>query len=168
MAQPNKRWIIRDASGQIDGPFTTEKVLYKIGRGEFSGEESIANYPDGKWIPISQDPQFYDKLLEIISNNENIERSEDTRVLEFTRAQDTEVHSAQTPEPPPTPASGEEETVSGAQSERESESQDQGAEEETHAPVALSRERGRSRKTKKEAQGHRARRHAARALSRDL
>ena len=54
MEQSNRRWIIRDASGQISGPFTTEKILYKIGRGEFSGEESIAHYPDGKWIPISQ------------------------------------------------------------------------------------------------------------------
>ena len=81
----NRRWIIRDASGHIDGPFTTEKVLYMIGRGEFSGEEFIAHYPGGKWIPITQDPQFYDKLLDVISNDENKLPSEQTRVLEFTR-----------------------------------------------------------------------------------
>ncbi len=90
----NRRWIIRDATGRIDGPFTTEKVLYKIGRGEFSGEEAIAHFPDGKWIPISQDPQFYDKLLEILANNSNEESSEDTSVMEFTRAAETEVRDS--------------------------------------------------------------------------
>jgi hypothetical protein len=91
MGQGNRRWIIRNAAGQIDGPFTTEKVLYKIGRGEFSGDESIAHYPDGKWIAITQDPQFYDKLLEVISDDENSEKSEDTRILEFTRPHDTQI-----------------------------------------------------------------------------
>src|SRR5437868_544021 len=101
MEQGNKRWIIRNAAGQIDGPFTTEKVLYKIGRGEFSGEESIAHYPDGKWIAISQDPQFYDKLLEVLSQNEPAEGHEETRVLEFTRPQPTQI------EPTPTTPPGE-------------------------------------------------------------
>ncbi len=93
MEEGNRRWIIRDASGQIDGPFTTEKVLYKIGRGEFSGEEFIAHYPNGKWISISQDPQFYDKLLEVLSDDPNVEASEDTHVLEFTRPHHTMDHS---------------------------------------------------------------------------
>lgn len=83
MGEGNRRWIIRDASGRIDGPFTTEKVLYKIGRGEFSGDEAIAHYPDGKWIAISQDPQFYDKLLEVIASQEPEEP--ETRVMDFTR-----------------------------------------------------------------------------------
>jgi tetratricopeptide (TPR) repeat protein len=87
--QSNRRWIIRDATGRIDGPFSTEKVLYKISRGEFSGEESIAHYPDGRWIPISQDPQFYDKLLEVISNSANHEPVEETHVLEFTKPQES-------------------------------------------------------------------------------
>lgn len=99
MEQGNRRWIIRNAAGQIDGPFTTEKVLYKIGRGEFSGEESIAHYPDGKWIPISQDPQFYDKLLDVISADENQEPSLETRVLEFTRAQETKIHTTANKDP---------------------------------------------------------------------
>src|SRR5882757_4894779 len=104
MSEGNRRWIIRNASGQIDGPFTTEKVLYKIGRGEFSGDESIAHYPDGKWLSISQDPQFYDKLLEVISDDENMEPSEETRVLEFTRAQETRVNADTIP---PKSADGE-------------------------------------------------------------
>src|SRR4051812_46707718 len=96
----SRRWIIRDASGRIEGPFATEKVLYKIGRGEFSGEEHIAHFPDGKWIPISQDPQFYDKLLEVISTNADEEKIEDTRILEFTRAE----QAGDADKPPPEPA----------------------------------------------------------------
>lgn len=90
MNPSNRRWIIRDTDGRIEGPFTTEKILYKIGRGEFSGEEYIAHFPDGKWIPISQDPQFYDKLLELLSANSNAESIEETQVFEFTRQQGTD------------------------------------------------------------------------------
>jgi tetratricopeptide (TPR) repeat protein len=110
MGQGNRRWIIRDASGRIDGPFTTEKILYKIGRGEFSGDEHIAHYPDGHWIPISQDPQFYDKLLDVISEDENQEGTEITHVMEFTRPEQpekdpepTQTKSSATPEHTQTP-----------------------------------------------------------------
>lgn len=81
----SKKWITRDGRGQIEGPFTTEKVLYKIGRGELTGDESIAHYPGGNWISISQDPQFYDKLLEVLSHDRATAGSDgDTPVLEFT------------------------------------------------------------------------------------
>lgn len=87
MAEGNKKWIIRDASGRISGPFTTEKVLYKIGRSEFSGDEAISLYPGGKWISITQDPQFYDKLLEVLAANPTAGIDDTTRILEFTKPQ---------------------------------------------------------------------------------
>lgn len=99
MGDGNKRWIIRDASGRIEGPFNTEKILYKIGRGEFTGEESISQYPGGKWISITQDPEFYDKLLEVISNDPR-DASENTAILDFTKPKDG-----------PTVARSEKETV---------------------------------------------------------
>jgi tetratricopeptide (TPR) repeat protein len=71
MSDSSKKWIIRDTVGRISGPFTTEKILHSIGQGEFTGEESIAYYPGGAWISISQDPQFYDKLLDSLSNEEH-------------------------------------------------------------------------------------------------
>src|SRR4051812_10289118 len=70
MGEAARKWIIKDAEGRILGPFTTEKILYKIGRGEFDGQEFVALHPSGDWIPISQDPQFYDRLLESLSENE--------------------------------------------------------------------------------------------------
>ena len=98
MEQSNKKWIIRNAAGRISGPFTTEKILYSIGRGEFSGEEYVSFYPGGKWIPISQDPQFYDKLLEVLGTSENEEVSPSTHVLEFTKPQqDTKVQGSKGP-----------------------------------------------------------------------
>ncbi|MCB0384633.1 MAG: tetratricopeptide repeat protein, partial [Bdellovibrionales bacterium] len=69
MAKQRKRWIIKDSEGRISGPFPTEKVLYKIGRGEIGGEESIAVYPGGDWFPISQEPQFYDRLIEVLAGS---------------------------------------------------------------------------------------------------
>jgi tetratricopeptide (TPR) repeat protein len=71
MAEKTRKWIIRDTEERITGPFTTEKILYKIGRGEFSGDESVAYYPGGTWIAISKEPQFYDKLLESLSHEED-------------------------------------------------------------------------------------------------
>lgn len=62
-----KRWIVKDALGRISGPFSTEKVLHQIKRGELMGEEQISLYPSGQWIQISKDPVFYDKLLDVLS-----------------------------------------------------------------------------------------------------
>lgn len=84
MEQSNKRWIIKDASGRISGPFTTEKILYKIGRGEFSGDEAIAHYPGGHWVPISTDPQFYDKLLEFLAARQDQPADAHTEFFEIT------------------------------------------------------------------------------------
>lgn len=68
MGQEQKQeWIVKTEDGRIRGPYTTQKVLEKISQGVFSGEEQISQYPGGKWFPISQDPEFYDKLLEVLS-----------------------------------------------------------------------------------------------------
>ncbi|MGZ3722074.1 MAG: tetratricopeptide repeat protein [Bdellovibrionales bacterium] len=145
MEQGNRRWIIRNAAGQIDGPFTTEKVLYKIGRGEFSGDESIAHYPDGKWISITQDPQFYDKLLEVISDDENMEPSEETRVLEFTRAQETRVNTNTEP-----PRSDDETTEPGTDAgTTTSAKKDLPEDDDGSGEVVKLRASGRARRTRK-------------------
>ena len=49
------------------GPFSTEQVVDLINAGHLDGEEEIARYPGTEWFPITQDPQFYDKLIEILS-----------------------------------------------------------------------------------------------------
>jgi tetratricopeptide (TPR) repeat protein len=61
-----KRWLIKDSEGRVRGPFYTDDVLKRIKNGEFSGEEFISLYPSADWSPISNDPTFYDKLLEIL------------------------------------------------------------------------------------------------------
>lgn len=67
MSTEKKQWIIKDPDGRIQGPFTTEQILSKITQGEVSGNEMISLYPGGQWISISQDPQFYDRLLDVLS-----------------------------------------------------------------------------------------------------
>lgn len=64
-----KTWIVRDREGKIYGPFNTEQVLVQIDRGYFMGGEDVALYPGGKWIPISNAPEFYDRLLEALAQD---------------------------------------------------------------------------------------------------
>lgn len=59
-------WIIKNEKGQLKGPYETSKVLELISSGHFDGTEMIASYPDGKWMQISKEPQFYDKLMEAL------------------------------------------------------------------------------------------------------
>lgn len=59
-------WVVKTSKGQIKGPYSTEAILRMIGEGAFSGHEMISKMPDGKWTLISQEPAFYDKLLEAL------------------------------------------------------------------------------------------------------
>lgn len=149
MSQSSRRWIIRDAAGRIEGPFTTEKVLYKIGRGEFSGEEQIAHFPDGKWIAISQDPQFYDKLLEVIAVDDGQEKIDDTHILEFTRPQEARPDLAGTVsrvirETPSTPPPSDPEADLEVEGEAEADSETQ-----TEVPKPKSKSKSRSKSKKR-------------------
>ena len=56
-------------SGQIRGPYSTKRVLQKINQGLFTGDELISKYPGGRWMTISQDPVFYDRLLQVLSGD---------------------------------------------------------------------------------------------------
>ncbi len=78
MVESRKKWIIKNVDGLVLGPYTTEQILNKIRSGDFMGEESIALYPGSQWRPISQDPQFYDSLLEALSGHVAVDVSEDT------------------------------------------------------------------------------------------
>jgi hypothetical protein len=62
-----KTWIVRDREGKIFGPFSTDQVLQQIDRGYFMGGEDVALYPGGRWIPISNTPEFYDRLLDALA-----------------------------------------------------------------------------------------------------
>ena len=59
-------WIIRSHKGQILGPLTTKEVLHRISDGSLHGDEMVSSYPDGKWVPLSKEPEFYDQILSIL------------------------------------------------------------------------------------------------------
>lgn len=67
MSENSKNWIVKDAEGRLRGPFSTQKVLKQIERGDYVGNEMIALYPGGQWISISKTPEFYDKLLDALA-----------------------------------------------------------------------------------------------------
>lgn len=68
MSKSEILWIVKSNANQIKGPYTTEALLRLIGEGVFSGSEMISRYPDGQWSSLSQEPQFYDKLLDALEN----------------------------------------------------------------------------------------------------
>lgn len=63
-----KKWIIRNLDGHIYGPFEVEKIQELLNRGIFSGDEQVAEYPVGDWMPMSADPQLYDLVLEQLAS----------------------------------------------------------------------------------------------------
>ena len=77
-----KRWLIKDKEGHVRGPYLTDDILGRISRGEFSGEEKIALYPGSDWISISQEPQFYDELLNILyDSSEPLDVQKDSKKI---------------------------------------------------------------------------------------
>ncbi|HAG91487.1 MAG TPA: hypothetical protein DCL41_06430 [Bdellovibrionales bacterium] len=91
MSEQMKRWVVKDAMGRISGPFTTEKILHQIKRSELTGDEHVSLYPSGKWIQISKDPIFYDKLLEVLSSeNQGTEEEQETNNEDFVTVPDFE------------------------------------------------------------------------------
>ena len=68
MAQPkSSNWIVKDTVDKIYGPFTTEQVLAQIDKGYFIGEEMVAIYPGGNWVPISRASEFTDRILDVLA-----------------------------------------------------------------------------------------------------
>ncbi len=70
-----QKWIVQDAEGKIWGPFTYEKLIRQIENSYYSGEEMVATYPGGEWSKMSSRPEFYDKLLESLSNDHKTQRT---------------------------------------------------------------------------------------------
>lgn len=78
-----KRWLIKDKDGRVRGPFYTDDILARIQRGEITGEEKISLFPNTDWIPISNDPQFYDQLLDSLDEERSRVDSEVQAKVDF-------------------------------------------------------------------------------------
>jgi tetratricopeptide (TPR) repeat protein len=65
----SQKWIVKDVEGKIWGPFAYDKLIRQIESSYYSGEELVATYPGGSWTKMSKRPEFYDKLLESLSND---------------------------------------------------------------------------------------------------
>jgi tetratricopeptide (TPR) repeat protein len=102
-----RRWIIKNAEGVLKGPISTEEVLKRISRGDISGDELISEYPGANWYPISQDPEFYDRLLEALSRQAQLPPPEEPREMPLSNALDEEAQS-RAAEVTPTPALNQE------------------------------------------------------------
>lgn len=85
MSKTEILWIVKLSASQIKGPYTTEALLRLISEGFYTGSEMISRYPGGQWTSLSQEPQFYDKLLEALESSveavpkQNINSDEETQ-----------------------------------------------------------------------------------------
>ena len=62
-----KKWIVKDTSGRVRGPFSTRALLEAISEGKVNEEDQVARYPGGDWVAISKHLEFYDRLLETLT-----------------------------------------------------------------------------------------------------
>jgi tetratricopeptide (TPR) repeat protein len=76
-----REWLIKSEIGKQSGPFETQAVLKMISDGSFVGTEQIKRYPDGKWIAISREPEFYDKLLEALEETKSSRKKSEESIL---------------------------------------------------------------------------------------
>jgi len=72
--EQSEQWLIKLESEQVKGPYSTDAICKMILEGIFSGQESIARYPQGDWRPLSKQMEFYETLLESLENP--VERDE--------------------------------------------------------------------------------------------
>jgi hypothetical protein len=100
----NLKWVLKDTDGRVSGPYTTQIIIHLINTGLIAGEEVVAIYPGGNWFPISQQPEFYDRLLDAISEHESPQNQDDdgdndktTDVLQFPTLSPTAKPEAQNP-----------------------------------------------------------------------
>ncbi len=68
MKNSSTQWVIKLNTDQIKGPYSTEAVVKMITSGVFSGNEEISAYPEGEWLALTKQPEFYEALLESLEN----------------------------------------------------------------------------------------------------
>ena len=72
------QWMIKSSAEQVKGPYSTDAISKMIIEGIFSGQEEISAYPDGDWLPLSKQSEFYESLMESLENP--VERDEKNAV----------------------------------------------------------------------------------------
>jgi tetratricopeptide (TPR) repeat protein len=82
MKQIITQWIIKTRSGEMIGPIDTKEVLKLIASQKVDGSEKIQKYPDGRWIEVSKQPEFFDELLKVLEDSKKAVRSAQEKKIE--------------------------------------------------------------------------------------
>ena len=79
-----KLWLIKYKNRRVEGPLSAEDIHQLIAEKVVDGEVLISTYPEGRWKPISVEPEFYSSLLELLStggeNKNKNKRKTETQV----------------------------------------------------------------------------------------
>jgi tetratricopeptide (TPR) repeat protein len=78
----SQKWYVKNLQQQVFGPMTNEEVLAQIQSGFFLGQELIASITDGKWLPITQNPQFFEAIVEGLDREFKNDRADDAQAAQ--------------------------------------------------------------------------------------
>lgn len=65
----SQKWYVKNISGQLFGPLTEDEIIAQIRAEFFLGQELIATMTDGQWFPITQNPHFFDTIVECLDKD---------------------------------------------------------------------------------------------------
>lgn len=102
MSKSTVQWIIKDTNGEVTGPFSTVEILDMISSSRLSGEEQIALFPGREWRRITNEPQFYDRLLDILSEQQKKLDEDSVPISEYVAVTDN-INDEKTPVAPEAP-----------------------------------------------------------------
>jgi tetratricopeptide (TPR) repeat protein len=75
------QWYVKDIQAQVYGPFEESEVVEHIRTGFFLGQELVARVDEGKWLPITQQPVFFEAFVEGL--NQELITTQEKKADEF-------------------------------------------------------------------------------------
>jgi tetratricopeptide (TPR) repeat protein len=75
------QWYVKDIQAQVYGPFEESEVIEHIRTGFFLGQELVARVDEGKWLPITQQPIFFEAFVE--GMNQELITNQEKKAEEF-------------------------------------------------------------------------------------
>lgn len=76
-ALAQQMWYVKNLSQQVFGPMADDEIIAQIHTGFFLGQELIANVNDGAWMPITQNPRFFEAIVEGLDRELKIDTGQD-------------------------------------------------------------------------------------------
>lgn len=84
MGKLQDSWVIKSSSGKVVGPLTTDQVVEQISEGLIQGDELIQKYPEGRWVEIVKQSEFFEAFVEALEKTRIKKKEVNPKTLEET------------------------------------------------------------------------------------